>query len=163
MPALAAFGPVRPSAVGAPYVTVPGYGLRGAHVLGYRDGAAVRLTLPVRNDGWLPLTVTSVGLGGGPAPLLVQGSVEGLPLRLRPGQAGAVTVTAVLTNCRYFHEREIQTYAAVELGYRALGRAGSRSVALDRPLLVKSPMLVGCPDRRLDRQADDRADLLRAG
>ncbi|MEX2291155.1 MAG: recombinase family protein [Mycobacteriales bacterium] len=30
-------------------------------------------------------------------------------------------------------------------------------------LLVHSPMIVGCPDRKLDRQAADRSDLLGVG
>jgi hypothetical protein len=36
-------------------------------------------------------------------------------------------------------------------------------VPFDRPLLVHSPMIVGCPDRKLNRQADNRKDLLQAG
>lgn len=159
-PRAASFSVISPTATGAPFVTVPEYGARGASILGYQHGAVVRLTVPVRNAGLLPVTVTSLDLGGGPAPLLAVRSVDGLPLSLRPGGSGEVTVTAVLTNCRYFHEREMQTYDGVRLGFGSLGHAGSRRVRFDRPVLVKSPMIVGCPDRKLNRQADNRSDLL---
>jgi hypothetical protein len=140
-------------------VTVPEYGLRGAHILGYEHGRAVELVVPVRNEGVLPVTVTSLDLGGGPAPLLAVGDVDGLPLSLGPGDSGTLTVHAVLTNCRYFHEREMHTYDGAVLGFRTLGRSSSELLRFDRPLMVKSPMLVGCPDRKLNRQAENRRDL----
>ena len=42
-------------------------------------------------------------------------------------------------------------------------QTAATTVAFDRPLTVHSPMVVGCPDRLLDRQADDRTDLVAAG
>lgn len=153
-PRLASFPPVSPRATGAPYVTVPEFGPRGSHVLGYLHGARVRLTLPLRNSGPLPLTVTSVELGGGPTPLLSLRGVTRLPLTLRPGGSGAVTLTIAMVNCRFFNEREMQTYAGVTVGFRSLGRSATRVVPFDRPILVKSPMIVTCPDRRLDRSTN---------
>lgn len=147
----------------APVRTLPSYGLRGTHVVGYEHGATTRLTLPVRNQGVLPVTVASLDLRAGVAPLLSVRDVQGLPLDLGPGERGELVVTAVLGNCRYFHEREVQIYQGVALGVNVLGRSIAREVAFDRPLLVHSPMLVGCPDRKLNRQADNRSDLLRAG
>lgn len=159
-PRLVALSVARPSATGAPFVTIPELGVRGASILGYRDGAEVQLTLPVRNAGRLPVTVTSLALGGGPAPLLAVRSVQGLPLSLRPGASGLLTVTAVLGNCRYYTQRERQLVDRVELGIRSLGRSGQRQVAFDQPLMVISPTIVDCPGRTLNRDADTRRGLL---
>lgn len=158
------FDPLAPAFAGtAPVTTLPSYGLKGMHVVGYEHGATTRLTLPVRNHGILPVTVTTLDLDTGVAPLLSVRDVAGLPLSLGPGERGELVVTAELANCRYFHERQVQTYSGVVLGVDVLGRGLTRTVAFDRPLLVHSPMIVGCPDRKLDRQADDRRDLLEQG
>lgn len=159
-PRAASFAPLTPSVSGAPFVTIPEYGAGGAHVLGYDDGAAVELTVPLRNTGRLPVTVTSVALDAGVAPLLVLGPGSALPVRIGPGDTADVVVVGRLTNCRYFHEREMQTLTGLQVGLRVLGRPGSLAVPFDRPLLVKSPMIVGCPDRKLNRQADNRTDVL---
>lgn len=159
-PRLVSLSVARPIATGAPFVTIPELGVRGAGILGYRDGAEVQLTLPVRNAGRLPVTVTSLALGGGPAPLLAVRSVQGLPLSLRPGASGLLTVTAVLGNCRYYTQRERQLVDGVELGIRSLGRSDRRQVAFDRPLMVISPTIVDCPGRTLHRDADTRRGLL---
>ncbi|MCA1711982.1 MAG: hypothetical protein LC789_10280 [Actinobacteria bacterium] len=159
-PGMASFADAAPRVSGAPYVTVPEYGQRGGYVLGYEHGAQVALTLPLHNTSRLPLTVTSVSLPAGVAPLLAVTGVRGLPLTLGPGSSGAVTLDARLTNCRYYHERAMQTYDGVTVGYRSLWRAGERTVAFDRPIYLKGPMLVGCPGRKLDRSAENRSDLL---
>jgi len=158
-PRAASFPEIRPTAVGAPFVTVPEFGARGAHILGYQHHARVTLTVPVRNDGWLPVSVTSFTLAGGHAPLLLLSSAQGLPLSLSPGESGSLTVSGVLTNCRYFHMRALETYDGAQLGFSTLGRSVTRTVSFDRPLMVKSPMLASCPDRRIARGADSRGVL----
>jgi len=163
-PGAVRIGAVEPAFAGtAPQVTLPTYGVKGMHVVGYEHGAASRMTLPIRNRGLLPLTVTSVELGGGVAPLLELSGVVGLPLSVPPGATRSLEVTATLANCKFFHEREVQNYPSVRLGFSVLGQDGVRDVPYDRPLMVHSPMIVGCPDRLLDRQANDRSDLVRAG
>lgn len=159
-PGLVSFAAVAPRAEGAPYITVPEYGAKGAYILGYEHGGQVRMTLPVTNAGRLPVTLTSVDLGGGPAPLLAVRGVQGLPVTIWPGHTAVVTVAAVLTNCRYYHERALEIFDGVTVGFRSLGRAGTRTAAYDRPILLKAPMLVGCPGRKLDRSAENRSDLL---
>ena len=160
VPRAASFAPVSPRAVGAPWVTVPEYGAKGAYVLGYEHEARVRLTVPIRNTGRLPITVTSVDLGGGVAPLVAVDAVDGLPLRLGPGSSADVVLRARMTNCRYYHERALEIFAGVAVGFSSFGRTGMRTVAFDRPIMVKGPMLVGCPGRKLDRSAENRRDLL---
>lgn len=39
----------------------------------------------------------------------------------------------------------------------------TRFVPYDRLVMVHSLMIVGCPERKLNRQADNRSDLTRAG
>lgn len=159
-PRSVSFGSTSPRVNGAAVVTVPEYGVQGATIVGYEHRTSVRIDLPVRNRGRLPVTVTSVSLGGGPAPLLAVRDVGGLPITLWPGRSGTVTVTADLINCRYFHEREQQTYSGATFAGSVLGRDFESRVRFDRPVLVRSPMIVGCPDRKLNRQADDRTGLL---
>lgn len=159
-----AFAPVTPTFGGsAPTVTLPHYGQQGMYVIGYEHGGTARISLPLRNRGAFPVTVDSVDLGGGVAPLLVVREISGLPLSLGPGETGTVEVTAELANCRFFHEREVQNYSAFTVGVSVLGQESTRAVAYDRPIMVHSPMIVGCPDRKLNRQADNRSDLVRAG
>jgi hypothetical protein len=145
-------------------VTVPEYGPRGTHVVDYRYGADLSITVPLRNDGALPVEVTSVATGAGVLPLLEVTSVEGLPLSLAPGEQGEVVLRSVLTHCAYYHEREVQNVRdlvlAVDVGVGPLSRPAGLVLPLDRPLLVHSPMIVGCPDRTIDRQADNRSDAL---
>ena len=162
-PAAVSFAPVEPSFSGAvPTATLPSYGARGMHVVAYEHGATTQVTLSLRNTGPLPVTLTALSVDGGVAPLLSFADVQGLPLELAPGESGSVRVDARLGNCRFTHERQVETHEAVRVAFRVLGVPAQRQVAFDRPLLVHSPMIVGCPDRKLNRQADNRVDLTRA-
>jgi len=162
-PAVAELGPVTPSFSGpVPVQTLTSYGARGMYVVGYEHGRSTQMTLALHNSGPLPLTVTSLDLGAGVAPLLDVTAVAGLPLSLGPGERGEAVATVRLDNCRFSHEREVETHDGLRVGVRVLGRASAREVPFDRPLLVHSPMIVGCPDRKLNRQAANRSDLTRA-
>jgi hypothetical protein len=148
----------------ASVATVPEYGLRGTHIVPYDGGAELSITVPVRNDGRLPLTVTSAATGAGVLPLLEVRSVDGLPLSLAPGQQGDVVLRAVLANCAYYHEREIQNVDGLvlgaDVGFGPLSRSTTLTVPLDSPILVKSPMIVKCQERKINRQANNRSDAL---
>ena len=148
-----ALGP--PTFSGSPVVTVAGYGERGTHVVDYRHGAVVQLAVPVTNTGRAAMTVTGASLGQGPTPLLEVTRVD--RVRVPAGATRTVAVEAVLGNCRFFHMRETQSYPQLSLQLAVPGRTVTRSVALDRPLLVHSPMIVGCPDRKLGLDAQDRS------
>lgn len=162
-PAAVGFAPVETGFTGTvPVRSLPSYGERGMDVVGYEHAGTTRMTLALRNTGPLPLTVTELTLPGHAAPLLTVTAVDGLPLRLGPGERGSVVADAVLGNCRFSHEREVETRAAVRLRFSVLGTSAVREVPLARPLLVHSPMIVGCPDRKLDRQADNRTELTRS-
>ena len=144
-------------------VTLTAYGDRGMHVLNYQHGERSQISLELRNDGFLPLTVTALDLPPAVAPLLILEQVRGLPLKLGSGERGTVTAQGVLGNCRYTHERQADLRDSLLLEVRVLGTISVREVLLDRPVLVRSPMIVGCPDRLLDRQANDRSDLVSVG
>jgi hypothetical protein len=159
-PRAAAFSEVHPTVIGAPFVTVPEYGPRGSYILGYQHKAPVTMTVPVHNDGRLPITITSAAINGGPEPLLSIDAVQGLPLSLGAGESGQLVLTGRLINCRFFHERAVETYDGIELGFSSLGASATRHVRFDRPLLVHSPMLASCPDRKLNRQANSRSALV---
>lgn len=142
--------------------TLTSYGAKGMHVLDYQHDGRSALSLELGNDGRLPLTVTGLDLPAAVAPLLSLTEVRGLPLHLAPGERGTVTATGVLGNCRYTHERQVELREELLLEVRVLGTTTVRAVPLDRPVLVHSPMIVGCPDRKLDRQADNRTELTRS-
>lgn len=150
-----AFGPEVPS------MELPGFGDdgRGSYVLAYEDGAYARITVPVRNDGPVAVTVTRARLSDAVAPLAQVVLADRLPLRLAAGESADVTLTTRLDNCDYYHERELQRYAHLLVDVEVAGRTVTRTVPLARPLLVRSPMIVDCPDRLIDRQAKDRRDL----
>ena len=136
---------------------LPTYGEQGTDIVDYRHGATLRLDVPLTNTGKLPLTVTSADLGGERLALLnVTGGTS--PVTLGPGETRTLRMDAVLGNCRYYHEREVRTYDAVRVRYAVLGRTGERRVDLARPMIVHSPMIVGCPDRKLNRQFYNRAN-----
>jgi hypothetical protein len=160
LPGTVSFAEVAPTFGGtAPVVTLPEYGPEGTYVVGYEHGATAVLTLTVKNTGLLPVTVTSASFDAGVAPLLEVRKVSGLPVSIGVGETGRFELTGVLGNCKFFHEREVQYYPGVDLGFSVLGQDGTRTVELDRQLMVHSPMIVGCPDRQLDRQGNDRSDL----
>jgi len=143
---------------GAALVSLPGYGARGTDVLDYRHGAEVTLAVPVRNTGGYRVTVTEVALDGGRYELLSQVAATPSRFALAPGETRTVVLRAVLGNCRYYHEREVRSYDGVRVRFETVGGKGSRQVPLARPLVVHSPMIVGCPGRKLDREAVNRRD-----
>lgn len=160
VPRVAAISVGSPTVTGAPFVSVPEYGSRGGYILGYRDNGVVEIALPIRNEGPLPVTISRVRLLSGPAALLTLTPVEDLGLRLGAGQTRTLSVTGRLSNCRYSTERDLQTYTSLEVRGSTLGRGVTRTVTLDRPIYVKSPTVIGCPDRKLNRSAVNRSDLL---
>jgi hypothetical protein len=137
-------------------VTVPGYGPRGTHVVDYRHGAPVEVVVPLRNDGPLPLRVTSVTAAGREVLPLLRLDGADLPVTVPAGGTAEVVLRGVLGNCAYYHERQVQNVDGVQVEAQVLGRSTTRQVPLDRPLLVHSPMIVSCPDRTLTRNDDRR-------
>jgi hypothetical protein len=140
-------------------VTLPDFE-GGTHSLRYRHGGTVSFSFPLHNDGVVPITVTAVRLDDEARSMLLLEEVvvgtDRLPARLGAGATTEVRVTARYGNCRYYHEREAETLAGVHVRASALGIGVTREVAFDHPLVVRSPMIVDCPDRTLVRDDDVR-------
>ncbi|MBW3621564.1 MAG: hypothetical protein KY461_15075 [Actinobacteria bacterium] len=162
---VASAGPV--TAIGTEVTSVPEFGERGSLVLLYHDGREVTYTFPLRNDGWLPVTVTDVALTAPEErPLLVPtglgldgpdgATAPFLPFRLGPGETRTVVIEGLLDNCEYHTERAVHLVGHHVVHLRAGGVATTRSVALDDEVVVRSPTIRRCPDRVMDRSAFTR-------
>jgi hypothetical protein len=152
---LEAGGPPRFSPGAA--VTVPAY---GSHILAYSYGAEFTVDVRLVNRGILPLTITRIRLTDEPRPLVETTSVhvdgQRLPMTLWPGESADVALRARFANCRYYHERELQTMPGALVDGHLLGRPVTQIAAFDHDLVVHSPMIVGCPNRTLARDDDIR-------
>ncbi len=139
-------------------VTLPQFGERGAHVLRYAHGEPVTFSFPLHNRSRLPVRVESVHLSERELSMLTIDDVtigsDPLPATVGGGDTATVTVTATYANCRYYHEREIELIEDVTIDGSALGVGVTRHVPLDHDLVLRSPMIVGCPDRTLVRDDD---------
>jgi hypothetical protein len=141
---------------GARVMTLPELGARGSYVLDYVDGAAITVAVPIRNDGRFGLDVTGVRLTDEPRPLLEQLAVDGLPVHVPAGGEATIPIRARLANCAYYHEREVARYGAATLTYEVFGRRATRAVPLEHDLVIHAPMIVGCPNGKLDRSLLNR-------
>lgn len=152
---LEAGGPPRFSPGAA--VTVPAY---GTHILAYSYGAEFTVDVPLVNRGILPMTITRIRLTDEPLPLAETTSVQvdgqPLPLTLWPGESASVALRARFANCRFYHEREMQTMPGALVDGHLLGRPVTQTADFDHDLVVHSPMIVGCPNRTLTRDDDIR-------
>ncbi|MDX1658478.1 MAG: hypothetical protein R3343_06630 [Nitriliruptorales bacterium] len=122
----------------------------GMELLKYEHQADATIAVPVRNDGPLPVTITGVELTDENLPMfeVVDG---GEPVRLGAGEVGELVVRGRFDHCKYYTERAMQLYPSATIHFQTLGRAGSTEVVLDRQLAVRSPTIVDCPDRVMDR------------
>jgi hypothetical protein len=141
-------------------VSVPSYGERGSEILGYQHAQIVTVTFPLTNEGILPVTVTDVRLTDEPRPLvdvtMVSGNGRRLPAVVFAGETIRIELRARFDHCRYYHEREMQTLSGAVVHGRTLGRVARGHAEFNRPFIVHSPMIVGCPDRTLRRDDDVR-------
>ena len=127
----------------------------GMELLQYEHHADATIAVPVRNDGPLPVTITGVELTDENEPMLevVDG---GASMSLGAGEVGELVVRGRFDNCKYYTERAMQLYPSATIHYQAMGRSGSSELVLDRQLVVRSPTIVDCPDRVMDRSYNRR-------
>ena len=116
------------------------FGVPGSWVVPYGHGSAITMHVPWDGDqitsAWFDLDEPSL--------FVVDAVVQ---------TDDQVLLELTMDNCRYFHERELDMFTGVHL-VDADGDA--TEVLFDRPVLVHSPMLWGCPDRTVDRGDDFR-------
>lgn len=141
-------------------VHLEGYGAHGSTIVAYEHGALVTVRFAIANRGVLPVTVEALDpfpeLLGMLEPVRVEVEGESLPARLGPREQASVRVIARFDNCEYFTERAVNQFASARLDLRVLGVARTVAMPYDDVLLVRSPTIVDCPDRVLDRSAKQR-------
>lgn len=140
----------------APVTTLPHFDGTGIYAVGYQHDASTRITIPVRNDGWVPIELTSLELSDWNRPMLEIVGVEGLPVRLGRGEQVELGVHARFDNCEYYTERALDLYPEARVGYRALGIDGTTEVSFRHPMAVRSPTMLRCEERVMDRSARQR-------
>ncbi|MBW3619078.1 MAG: hypothetical protein KY461_02435 [Actinobacteria bacterium] len=138
---------------GAVNRTIEEFDARGMYTLRYVHGDEAEVRIPVRNDGWLPATVTGVAFDGRPAPMIVPSGTAGTPVDLAPGETATVAIRVRFDNCEYYTERAVDLYRAVAVTTSTFGLARTHDVVLDHDLAVRSAVMTTCPDRVSDRGA----------
>lgn len=135
---------------------VPQYGgERGTYGLDYRHHEEVTVTVPVNNDGPVPVEIDRAVLDASSKPLLVAVD-DNLPLEVGPWGEEELELTLRFDNCRYYHERAAATWDHVTVEGSALGRGFDREIELAYPLAVHGQVIGTCPDRTLVRGDDVR-------
>jgi hypothetical protein len=134
---------------------VPEYGEVGTFALHYRHQEEVTITVPVSNEGPLPLRLSDADLDSAPLPLLVPVD-DNLPLRVGPWSEAEVELTLRFDNCRHYHERSAETWDHLDVAGSVLGREFERELSFAVPLAVHGQVINTCPDRTLTRGDDVR-------
>jgi hypothetical protein len=135
---------------------LPAYGASGTTAVGYLDRRGATIELAVRNAGAVPLTVHDVE----PFPELlgmvetVQG--EGLPVTLASWETATVVAQVRFTNCEYYTERAVNRFETAQVEVERLGATWVVQVAHPREVVLRSPTILGCPERSTDRSARQR-------
>lgn len=135
---------------------VPEFSGGGVHLLHYRYGETVSVDVPLSNRGPVPITVDEVAPAQHRLPLLTPVSASGLPVTLAPREQTTVALTFRFTNCRFYHERSMETIAGVEVSGSSLGRDFTEPLTFAQPLAVHGQVILDCPERTLVRGDDVR-------
>ena len=144
----------------AEQANLPEYGARGSLIVRYRHGDTTAMHVEVVNRGLLPITITRVEpfltkLGLATAERITVGGAA-LPLTLSPGERARLDVRATFGNCEYFTERAIDPSTHARVTWTTLGVERTALIAYPQALLLRSPTIVDCPGRVLDRGAKQR-------
>ncbi len=134
---------------------IPEYGREGTFALHYRHHDEVTLTVPVDNNGPLPLRIDHADLDAGPLPLLVP-VADNLPVEVGAWDDAELELTFRFDNCRYYHERSAVTWDHVDVDGSVLRRGFDRELALELPIALHGQVIRNCPDRTLVRGDDVR-------
>lgn len=134
---------------------LPEYGDEGTYALHYRHHEEVTITVPISNDGPLPIRISQADLDSSPLPLLVPVD-DNLPLRVGPWAEGELELTLEFDNCRHYHERSADTWDHVDVEGSVFGRGFEREVTLTYPIALHGQVINNCPDRTLTRGDDVR-------
>jgi hypothetical protein len=135
---------------------LPAYGAGGTTAVGYTDQRDASVELAIHNAGAVPLTVHGVE----PFPELL-GMVEtlhgdGLPARIGPDETTTLSARVRFTNCEYYTERAVNRFLGAQLEVERLGATWTVGVDYPREVVLRSPTILGCPERSTDRSARQR-------
>lgn len=154
-PVLASAGP--PSLRGHDLVVeLDQFGPQGTTAVGYAHGRDVVVQVPLRNVGGSQVDILAVDPFPELLGMLAVETLGDLPVRLSPGEQRVVEVTARFTNCQYYTERAVNLFTAATV--TVTGGAGVRTLTVNYPreIVLRSPTILGCPDRVTDRSARQR-------
>lgn len=147
----------------------------GATIVNYEHNAYLSYAFTLRNTGPVGVTVTSVDLPDERARRMlhpVQTSVftsaaatpDDLadmaplqPFALGPGEERRIVVQARFDNCEYYTERGTELTHGHDVTFRVAGVKRTAELQFNRPLIVRSPTILGCDDRTLDRSEHRRS------
>lgn len=148
----------------------------GATIVTYEHSAYLSYAFTLRNAGPVGVTVTSVDLPDERARHMLQPVQTSMltspeatpddladmaplePFALGAGEERRIVVQARFDNCEYYTERALEITEAHDVTFRVSGVPRTARVELNRPLIVKSPTILGCSDRTLDRSEHRRSD-----
>lgn len=147
-------------ASGGEQAHLPEYGERGSVIVRYRHGETTTIAVRLVNAGLLPITVEAVDPFLTPLGLATADTVtadgDRLPVRLGPRESAEVEIRARFDHCAYFTERAIDPSTHARVTWRLGPMTRTSLVAYPQALLVRSPTIVDCPGRVLDRSAKRR-------
>jgi hypothetical protein len=137
-------------------VDLPGYGAQGTTAVGYRDRGGATVVLPVRNTGRVPLTVHGVEPFPGLLGMVETVDGDGLPVTIPAGETRTLSARVRFTNCEYYTERAVNRFLGADLEVERLGATWAVDVDYPQEVVLRSPTILGCPDRSTDRSARQR-------
>lgn len=141
-------------------VNLQSYGRHGSELLGYRHGQVISVRFELVNPGLAPTTLTTLDAFPQRLGLLTTQAVlvdgRPLPAAIAAGERALVEVTGRFGNCAYYTERAVNVFGGAVVRWRSLGMERSGSVAYPDQVVVRSPTILDCPGRVLDRSAKQR-------
>lgn len=125
--------------------------------VGYAHGSGALVEVPLEHTGDVgAVTVTDVDPFPELLGMLEVEAVAGLPVTLEPGDRSTVRIEARFANCRYYTERAVNLFRGAEVTVAAAGGTTTFTAPYPSEVVLRSPTILGCPDRVTDRSARQR-------
>ncbi len=125
--------------------------------VGYAHGSGAVIEVPLTYVGTgAAVTVTDLDPFPELLGMLEVEAVDGLPVTLEPGEGSTVRVQARFGNCEYYTERAVNLFRGAEVTVTAAGATTTFTTPYPSEVVLRSPTILGCPDRVMDRSARQR-------
>lgn len=135
---------------------LPAYGASGTTAVGYRHGQPAVVELALGNRGAVPVTIHRLEPFPELLGLVETVAGEDLPVLLGPGEVVTLTAEVRFANCEYYTERAVNRFDRARVRVERLGATRTLEVAYPREVVLRSPTILGCPERSTDRSARQR-------